>query len=130
MENSTATALALAALILIFGPVSGAHLNPAVSAADWVLGRRTGTGITTTDLGGYAAAQIPDAGPRHRVRQRRDHHDGCGDACPVFPGRRYEDWQLDDQAGQGIETVRPIRDEIHARVRALVVELLPDRTAR
>jgi arsenate reductase len=52
---------------------------------------------------------------------------GCGDACPVFPGKRYEDWKLDDPAGQGIEVVRPIRDDIHTRVRALVAELLPDR---
>jgi arsenate reductase (thioredoxin) len=50
---------------------------------------------------------------------------GCGDACPFFPGKRYEDWKLDDPAGQGIEAVRPIRDEIRARVRALVAELLP-----
>jgi arsenate reductase len=49
---------------------------------------------------------------------------GCGDACPVFPGKRYEDWQLDDPAGQGIEAVRPIRDEIRARVEKLVGELL------
>ena len=48
---------------------------------------------------------------------------GCGDACPIFPGKRYEDWQLDDPAGQGIETVRPIRDEIRARVRTLLGEL-------
>ena len=48
---------------------------------------------------------------------------GCGDACPIFPGKRYEDWQLDDPAGQGIEAVRPIRDEIERRVRALVVSL-------
>jgi arsenate reductase len=50
---------------------------------------------------------------------------GCGDACPVFPGKRYEDWKLDDPAGQGIEAVRPIRDEIRDRVRGLVTELLP-----
>ena len=49
---------------------------------------------------------------------------GCGDACPFFPGTRYEDWQLDDPAGQGIEAVRPIRDEIRQRVEALVAELL------
>jgi protein-tyrosine-phosphatase len=42
---------------------------------------------------------------------------GCGDACPIFPGKRYEDWQLDDPAGQGLEAVRPIRDEIERRVR-------------
>ena len=48
---------------------------------------------------------------------------GCGDACPIFPGKRYEDWQLDDPAGQGIEAVRPIRDEIERRVRVLLDEL-------
>ena len=49
---------------------------------------------------------------------------GCGDECPYVPGKRYEDWVLDDPAGQGIESVRPIRDEIRDRVRALVAELL------
>lgn len=49
---------------------------------------------------------------------------GCGDAFPFFPGKRYEDWKLDDPAGQGIEAVRPIRDEIKARVQALLAELL------
>ena len=49
---------------------------------------------------------------------------GCGDACPFFPGKRYEDWVLDDPAGQGIEAVRPIRDEIRRRVEALVAELV------
>ena len=48
---------------------------------------------------------------------------GCGDACPIFPGRRYEDWVLEDPHGQGLEVVRPIRDEIERRVRALLVEL-------
>jgi arsenate reductase len=48
---------------------------------------------------------------------------GCGDACPVFPGKRYEDWELDDPAGQPVEAVRPIRDEIERRVRALLAEL-------
>ena len=48
---------------------------------------------------------------------------GCGDACPIYPGRRYEDWELDDPAGQDLSTVRRIRDEIDARVRALVDEL-------
>ena len=49
---------------------------------------------------------------------------GCGDACPVFPGKRYEDWQLDDPAGQDIDVVRPIRDEIRRRVERLVIELV------
>ena len=50
---------------------------------------------------------------------------GCGDACPVFPGVSYRDWALADPAGKGIEAVRPIRDEIKARVEALIAELLP-----
>lgn len=63
---------------------------------------------------------------------------GCGDACPIFPGKRYEDWDLDDPAGQGIETVRTIRDDIRARIHDLLTSLsisrasaddpLPDRT--
>ncbi len=48
---------------------------------------------------------------------------GCGDACPVFPGKRYLDWQLDDPAGLPVEQIRPIRDEIDRRVRALLAEL-------
>lgn len=50
---------------------------------------------------------------------------GCGDTCPFYPGKRYEDWVLDDPAGQGIEAVRPIRDEIRRRVEVLIAELLP-----
>jgi len=50
---------------------------------------------------------------------------GCGDACPIYPGKRYEDWELDDPSGQDLETVRRIRDEIDERVRALVGELVP-----
>ncbi|WP_280489969.1 arsenate reductase ArsC [Nocardia carnea] len=50
---------------------------------------------------------------------------GCGDACPVFPGISYRDWDLEDPAGKGVEAVRPIRDEICARVEALIAELLP-----
>lgn len=49
---------------------------------------------------------------------------GCGDACPFFPGKRYEDWKLDDPAGQGIDAVRPIRDDIRERIRQLVDELI------
>jgi protein-tyrosine-phosphatase len=47
---------------------------------------------------------------------------GCGDACPYYPGKRYEDWKLDDPAGQGVDAVRPIRDEIRRRVEALLAE--------
>ncbi|MFD9000742.1 arsenate reductase ArsC [Streptomyces sp. NPDC059582] len=50
---------------------------------------------------------------------------GCGDTCPVFPGRRYLDWELPDPAGQGVEAVRPIRDEIEKRVRDLIAEIAP-----
>jgi arsenate reductase len=50
---------------------------------------------------------------------------GCGDTCPFFPGKRYEDWELDDPAGRPIDAVRPIRDEIRARVEALVEEIAP-----
>ena len=48
---------------------------------------------------------------------------GCGDTCPIYPGKRYEDWELEDPAGKGVEAVRPIRDEIRNRVRALLGEL-------
>jgi glycerol uptake facilitator-like aquaporin len=61
LENSVATALALGALILTFGPVSGAHFNPVVSAADWFLGRRAGTGLPGRDLAAYAVAQTTGA---------------------------------------------------------------------
>jgi arsenate reductase len=52
---------------------------------------------------------------------------GCGDSCPIYPGKRYEDWDLEDPAGKDIDTVRRIRDEIDARVRTLVDELAPSR---
>ncbi|MEV4673537.1 arsenate reductase ArsC [Actinomadura sp. NPDC049382] len=50
---------------------------------------------------------------------------GCGDTCPVFPGKRYLDWTLDDPAGQGLAAVRPIRDEIRKRIEGLIAELVP-----
>src|SRR4051795_4613426 len=53
---------------------------------------------------------------------------GCGDTCPIFPGKRYEDWALDDPAGQGIEAVRPIRDDIKRRIEGLLTELTPTRS--
>ncbi|GAA4249485.1 MIP/aquaporin family protein [Dactylosporangium darangshiense] len=61
LENSVATAFALGALILTFGPVSGAHFNPVVSTADWFLGRRSGTGLSARDLAGYVMAQVAGA---------------------------------------------------------------------
>ncbi|MEU0170239.1 arsenate reductase ArsC [Streptomyces iakyrus] len=54
---------------------------------------------------------------------------GCGDTCPVFPGKRYLDWQLEDPAGQGVEAVRPIRDEIKVLVEGLIKEIAPEKTA-
>jgi arsenate reductase (thioredoxin) len=54
---------------------------------------------------------------------------GCGDACPIYPGKRYEDWELDDPADQDLETVRRIRDELDRRVQKLIAELLPDERA-
>jgi protein-tyrosine-phosphatase len=51
---------------------------------------------------------------------------GCGDACPIFPGKCYEDWQLEDPAGKDLDTVRPIRDELDERVQRLIAELLPN----
>ena len=50
---------------------------------------------------------------------------GCGDACPIFPGKRYEDWELEDPAGKDIETVRRVRDDIRGRVEALIAEIVP-----
>jgi arsenate reductase len=50
---------------------------------------------------------------------------GCGDACPIYPGKRYEDWDLEDPSGKSLEEVRPIRDEIDARIRELLDELMP-----
>jgi len=50
---------------------------------------------------------------------------GCGDVCPIYPGKRYEDWALDDPAGQGIDSVRSIRNEIRGRVEALIAEIAP-----
>ena len=52
---------------------------------------------------------------------------GCGDACPIYPGKKYEDWELDDPEGQDLETVRRIRDEIDQRVQKLIAELHPGR---
>jgi arsenate reductase len=54
---------------------------------------------------------------------------GCGDECPYFPGKRYEDWVLEDPAGKGVESVRPIRDAVKGRIEGLITELLPARHA-
>jgi len=52
---------------------------------------------------------------------------GCGDECPFYPGKRFEDWELDDPAGRSLDEIRPIRDEIRRRVEALVADLTPER---
>jgi arsenate reductase len=71
---------------------------------------------------------LSDAGPRLLERDAVEAADvvvtmGCGDACPVFPGKRYEDWELEDPAGKDVESVRRIRDEIRGRVAALLTSL-------
>lgn len=78
---------------------------------------------------------ISQAGPKVLTTEAVESSDvvitmGCGDVCPVFPGKRYLDWALDDPAGQEVEAVRPIRDEIRARVETLLVELLGEPSAR
>lgn len=55
---------------------------------------------------------------------------GCGDVCPIYAGKRYEDWELEDPAGKDVETVRKIRDDIEGRVRELVTRLLPESAQR
>ncbi|MGW6504106.1 arsenate reductase ArsC [Nonomuraea angiospora] len=96
------------------GSAPAEHVNPAVVEA-------------MNEVGIDLAAELPKALTVEAV-QASDVviTMGCGDACPIFPGKRYEDWKLDDPAGQGIAAVRPIRDEIEIRIRALVGELLPD----
>ncbi|MGC4747451.1 arsenate reductase ArsC [Micromonospora sp. DT201] len=95
------------------GSAPAETVNPAAVAAM----REVGIDITdqTPKLLEYAAAESSDV----IVTM------GCGDACPVFPGKRYEDWQLEDPAGKGVEAVRPIRDEIRTRVEKLLTELSP-----
>jgi arsenate reductase len=77
---------------------------------------------------------ISDQSPKLLTHQAVEASDvvitmGCGDACPIFPGISYRNWELDDPAGQGIDAVRPIRDEIKTRVQALIAELLPGPSA-
>ncbi|MEH1167713.1 arsenate reductase ArsC [Micromonospora sp. CPCC 205539] len=93
------------------GSAPAGTINPAAVAAMHEVGIDI-TGQTPTLLE-YATAESSDV----IVTM------GCGDACPVFPGKRYEDWKLDDPAGQGVEAVRPIRDEIRTRVEKLLAEL-------
>jgi arsenate reductase (thioredoxin) len=96
------------------GSAPGEMLNPAVVEAMAEVG-----------------IDITDRRPKMLTDEMARHSDvivtmGCGDTCPVYPGKRYVDWELPDPAGQPVEKVRPIRDEIEARVRALADELLEE----
>jgi protein-tyrosine-phosphatase len=93
-------------------------------------GSAPGTAINPTAVAAMAEVGIDIAGRQPRAMEVDDVRAsdvvitmGCGDACPVFPGKRYEDWELTDPAGLPLEQVRPIRDEIEARVRALLRSL-------
>jgi protein-tyrosine-phosphatase len=75
-----------------------------------------------------AGVDIADAEPKILTTEAVQASDyvitmGCGDACPVFPGKKYLDWALEDPAGKGVESVRPIRDEIRTRIEALIAEI-------
>ena len=118
-------------------------------AAGW-LRHLAGDAVEVRSAGSEPADHINPAAVAAMARSRHRHHRrvprscstddtafaadviitmGCGDACPIFPGKRYEDWKLDDPAGQGVDAVRPIRDEIEERVRVLVAEILPPATS-
>lgn len=99
------------------GSDPGPHINPAAVEAMAEVG-----------------IDISDQSPKMLTSEAVETSDvvitmGCGDACPIFPGISYRNWELDDPAGQGIEAVRPIRDEIKTRVQALLAELLPGSSA-
>ena len=93
------------------GSVPGNQVNPAAVEA-------------MREVGVDIAAQTPKLLTTEAV-QASDYviTMGCGDACPIFPGKTYLDWQLDDPAGQGVAAVRPIRDEIERRITALIAEI-------
>ena len=95
------------------GSMPAEHINPAAVAA-----------MAELDI------DITSAQPKVLTTEAVQESDvvitmGCGDVCPYFPGKRYEDWVLDDPAGQGVDAVRPIRDEIRTRIEALIADLLP-----
>lgn len=99
--------------VLSAGSAPADSLNPAVIEA------MTEVGIDLVDRGAHPKLLDPTVVEQCDVVITM----GCGDNCPFFPGVRYLDWVLDDPAGQGIASVRPIRDEIERRVRALIIEL-------
>ena len=80
-----------------------------------------------SELGLDISQGIPEAADRRRGVRAADAviTMGCGDVCPIYPGKRYEDWPVDDPAGAGLDEVRRIRDDIAARVRRLLAELVP-----
>ncbi|MFE9664456.1 arsenate reductase ArsC [Streptomyces sp. NPDC005955] len=93
------------------GSAPGAAVNPAAVAA-------------MAEVGIDISAEVPKVLTADAVRESDVCITmGCGDTCPVFPGKRYLDWTLEDPAGQGLDAVRPIRDEIEHRVRGLLAEL-------
>jgi protein-tyrosine-phosphatase len=100
------------------------------AAVAWSGGSEPGNEINTAAIAAMAERDIDISGeyPKPWTEEIVQAADvvitmGCGDACPVFPGRRYEEWKLDDPADMGVEAVRPIRDDIERRVRALLTEL-------
>ncbi len=117
LENSTATVFGVV-LILVFGPVSGAHFNPVVTGADWLLGRPSGAGVSGRDAVAYTAVRVSGAVagawlvyvmfdrrvvsgefPKPWTDEIVQAADvviamGCADACPIYPGKRYENWEL------------------------------------
>ncbi|WP_393054051.1 arsenate reductase ArsC [Streptomyces sp. LN549] len=96
------------------GSAPGAHVNPAAVQA-------------MAEAGIDISAETPKVLTADAVRESDVCVTmGCGDTCPVFPGKRYLDWKLDDPAGLGIEAVRTVRDEIRALVESLVEEIAPD----
>ncbi|PRA10485.1 heat-shock protein HtpX [Arthrobacter sp. MYb211] len=97
------------------GSAPAAEINPSAVAA-------------MTEVGIDMSAEVPKVLTAEAVKESDVVITmGCGDTCPVFPGKRYEDWVLEDPAGQGIDGVRPIRDEIRARVENLITELLENK---
>ncbi len=94
-------------------------------------GSQPASGINPVAVAAMAEVGIDIAGQQPKVLTDRAVQEsdvvvtmGCGDACPFYPGKRYEDWVLDDPAGQDLEAVRPIRDEIRARIERLLDDLL------
>ena len=94
------------------GSAPGEHINPAVAQA-------------MAEVGLDLSKEFPKPVTDEAVRAADVVITmGCGDACPLYPGKRYEDWELDDPAGQDVDAVRPIRDEIRGRVEALLSSLM------